>query len=107
MLRDLSLEELEDRVKQEKVTAFLFTADWCPDCQFLYPVLFDIEEDFSEVDFVPVDRDHHMDLAKAWNIFGIPSLVVTQNGKEVGRLVNKQRKTKEEILSFLDSVVRK
>ena len=45
-----------------------------------------------------------MDVAVEWNIFGIPSLVVIEDGKELGRLVNKDRKTKEEIEAFLTSV---
>ncbi len=40
----------------------------------------------------------------AWNIFGIPSFVVTQKGQELGRLVNKARKTKEEINAFLSEI---
>lgn len=38
--------------------------------------------------------------------FGIPSFVVIQDGKELGRLVNKDRKTKQEIESFLESVIK-
>ena len=45
-----------------------------------------------------------MALAQTWNIFGIPSFVVTQKGQELGRLVNKSRKTKEEITAFLATV---
>ncbi|MBH1095742.1 thioredoxin family protein, partial [Enterococcus faecium] len=44
--------------------------------------------------------------AAEWNIFGIPSFVVIQDGKELGRLVNKDRKTKQEIESFLESVIK-
>ncbi|MBH1095463.1 thioredoxin family protein, partial [Enterococcus faecium] len=44
--------------------------------------------------------------AAEWNIFGIPSFVVIQDGKELGRLVNKDRKTKQEIESFLESVTK-
>ena len=47
-----------------------------------------------------------MALAQSWNIFGIPSFVVIQDGKELGRLVNKDRKTKQEIESFLESVIK-
>ena len=36
-----------------------------------------------------------MDVAVEWNIFGIPSLVVIDDGKELGRLVNKDRKQKQ------------
>ena len=45
-----------------------------------------------------------MALAQTCNIFGIPSFVVTQKGQELGRLVNKARKTKEEINAFLATV---
>ena len=59
------------------------------------------DAEFPEFRFVEIDRDQFIDLASTWNIFGIPSFVVTKNGKELGRLVNKNRKTKEEISLFL------
>ncbi len=36
---------------------------------------------------------------------GIPSFVVIQDGKEVARLVNKKRKTKEEVENFLSQAL--
>jgi len=42
-----------------------------------------------------------MELAKLWDVYGIPSLVVLDNDKEIGRFVNRNRKTKEEINDFL------
>ena len=51
-----------------------------------------------------VNRDDYMALAQTWNIFGIPSFVVTQKGQELGRLVNKARKTKEEINVLLSEI---
>ena len=45
-----------------------------------------------------------MDLAIEWGIMGIPSFVTLENGKETGRLVNKLRKTKEEVSEFLKGV---
>ncbi|MGC3144954.1 thioredoxin family protein, partial [Enterococcus faecalis] len=49
-------------------------------------------------------RDQFIDVAAEWNIFGFPSFVVIENGQEFGRLVNKDRKTKEEISAFLTSL---
>ena len=57
----------------------------------------EIEASHPDMTFVRVNRDDYMALAQTWNIFGIPSFVVTQNGQELGRLVNKARKTKEEV----------
>ena len=66
----------------------------------------EIEASHPDMTFVRVNRDDYMALAQTWNIFGIPSFVVIQDGKELGRLVNKDRKTKQEIESFLESVTK-
>ncbi|MGZ7228819.1 thioredoxin family protein, partial [Streptococcus pyogenes] len=54
-----------------------------------------------EFNFVRVNRDDFMEVAQQWDIFGIPSFVVVENGQEIGRFVDKNRKTKTEINSFL------
>jgi hypothetical protein len=48
-----------------------------------------------------------MDIARELDIMGIPSFVIIENGQEIGRLVNKDRKTKEEVETFINSVVNK
>ena len=85
-------------------TVLFFTADWCPDCQFIKPAMPAIEEEFSTFKFYLVDRDENIDLAAELNIFGIPSFVVYENGQEIGRFVNKDRKTKQQVEEFLTSV---
>ena len=106
MIIPKNLEELAGYVDSDQKVVFFFTADWCPDCQFIYPVMSDIEAAHPDMTFVRVNRDDYMALAQTWNIFGIPSFVVIQDGKELGRLVNKDRKTKQEIESFLESVIK-
>lgn len=103
MIIPTSYEELASFVSEGK-SVFFFTADWCGDCRFIKPVMPEIEAEFPEFRFIEVDRDKFMELASEWNIFGIPSFVVTDQGKELGRLVNKDRKTKEEITTFLKSI---
>lgn len=96
-----SLEQLTAHLSSPQRTVFVFTADWCGDCTFIYPFLDDLAADFPHLTFLQVDRDQFMDLAKDWDIFGIPSLVVTEKGKELGRLVNRARKTRAELSDFL------
>ncbi|MEI5993692.1 thioredoxin family protein [Candidatus Enterococcus mansonii] len=103
MIIPTSYEELASYVSEGK-SVFFFTADWCGDCLFIKPVMPEIEASFPDFRFIEVDRDKFMELASEWTIFGIPSFVVTEQGKELGRLVNKNRKTKEEITSFLNSI---
>lgn len=101
----VSFEDLAEIVKAPGKTVLLFTADWCGDCRFLEPYLPSLEAENPDFSFVKVDRDEYLALAKEWDIFGIPSLVVLENGQEIGRLVNKNRKSKEEISAFLTSLL--
>ena len=78
-----------------------FVADWCGDCRYIYPALPEIEESNPEFTFIRVDRDEYMELAKLWDVYGIPSLVVLDKDKEIGRFVNRERKTKTQINNFL------
>lgn len=91
-------------LKSEGKTVFLFSADWCPDCRVIEPILPGIEADYPEYTFVYVDRDEFIELCQEMDIFGIPSFVAYHNGEEAGRFVSKNRKTKEEIENFLDSL---
>lgn len=101
MEKPTNMEELASYVSQVGKIVLLFTADWCGDCRFIYPVLPEIEAENPEFTFVQVDRDAFMPVAQKWDIFGIPSLLILENGVEIARLVNKKRKTKDEINNFL------
>ncbi|MDY3024688.1 thioredoxin family protein [Streptococcus hyovaginalis] len=101
MMKARDYEDIHEVISSGQKTVLLFTADWCGDCQYLYPLLEAIEAENSEFQFMQVDRDDFMDLAQKWDIFGIPSLIVIENGQEIGRFVDKNRKTKEEITTFL------
>ncbi|MFC4651379.1 thioredoxin family protein [Lactococcus nasutitermitis] len=101
MIIPKNIEELANLVSTDGKRVYFFTAGWCPDCSFIKPKMPEIEAENPEFEFVEVDRDEYMDLAVEWEIMGIPSFVVIENGKETARLVNKLRKTKEEVNAFL------
>ena len=105
MMIPATIEELATLVNREGKTVFLFTADWCGDCRFLKPLLPEIEAENPDFTFVEVNHDDYMEVAKKWNIYGIPSLVVLENGQEIGRFVNRERKTKMQINEFLAQLV--
>lgn len=98
-----SIEEYKN-VIQKKNTILMFSADWCPDCRIIEPVLPELEQENSEFTFYYVDRDEYIELCQELDVFGIPSFVAFNEGKEVGRFVNKDRKTKEQIQDFIDKV---
>ena len=98
-----SVEQFNELKKNEKVV-FLFSADWCPDCRFIEPFMPEVESEFSQFTFVYVDRDEFIEVCAESDVFGIPSFVAYEKGTELGRFVNKDRKTKEEIESFLQGL---
>ncbi len=100
-----TLEEFAQDIETGK-HVFFFTAGWCGDCRFIKPAMPEIEEVFPDYQFDEVDRDQFIEICQKWDIMGIPSFVVIENGQEKGRLVNKKRKTKEEITTFLSSVIK-
>ena len=98
-----SVEQFNELKENEKVV-FLFSADWCPDCRFIEPFMPEVESEFSQFTFVYVDRDEFIEVCAESDVFGIPSFVAYEKGTELGRFVNKDRKTKEEIESFLQGL---
>ncbi|WP_433743788.1 thioredoxin family protein [Falsibacillus pallidus] len=95
-----SMEQFEE-LKNTGKHIFMFSADWCPDCRFIDSFLPEVEADFPEFTFIYVDRDQFIDLCAELDVYGIPSFVAFNEGKETGRFVSKDRKTKEEIESFI------
>jgi len=102
-LPKMSAADLKDVVKDGKTMLF-FSATWCPDCAFIKPAMPDIEAEYPDFKFIAVDRDENIDLAVELNVFGIPSFIAFSNGDEIGRLVNKDRKTKAEVEEFINSL---
>lgn len=98
-----SMEQFE-QLRDGGKTIFMFSANWCPDCRIIEPVLPEIEEKFSEYTFIHVDRDQFIDLCQQLDVYGIPSFIAFENGKELGRFVSKDRKTQEEIEGFIKSL---
>jgi thiol-disulfide isomerase/thioredoxin len=106
MIQPKSYEELAELVQNGR-HMFFFTADWCGDCVYIKPQMPEIIAENPDFTFVEVDRDQFMDLAIEWQIMGIPSFVAIQDGKEIGRYVDKFRKTKEQINAFINGLKEK
>ena len=82
MITPHSFEEIASYIEQEGKKVFVFSADWCGDCRYLQPFLPEIEAGNPEFTFILVDRDAYMELAKVWNVYGIPSLVVLERTRK-------------------------
>ncbi|KRL38598.1 thioredoxin [Liquorilactobacillus uvarum DSM 19971] len=104
ILEKINAADLQNKLSDGTYVLF-FTADWCPDCRFIKPAMPQIEEEYKDYTFIQVDRDENIKLCQELGIMGIPSFLVYRDGKESARLVNKDRKTKEEVEHFLNQAV--
>jgi len=72
-----------------------FSAAWCGPCQTLSPIM---ESLSGQINYEKIDVDSNTDLSAQYGVRGVPSLVLLENGEEIGRLVGVQ--SKESILNF-------
>lgn len=103
-MEKLSTIEQYRELAGNKAVIFMFSADWCPDCRVIEPILPEVMEKYNQYKFFYVDRDDFIELCQELNIFGIPSFVAFSNGEEIGRFVSKDRKTQEEIEQFIEGL---
>ncbi len=98
-----TVEAFNEAIQKQKVV-ILFTANWCPDCWVIKPFMPQIEEAYADFTFYMVNRDELMDICVEHDVFGIPSFIVFNEGKELGRFVSKERKSRGEIEAFLNEL---
>ena len=74
-------------IKSNKTVLVDFNADWCGPCRMLAPVLEELSESKDNIKFVSINVDEFEEIAKEYNVFSIPCLVLMKDGKEVNRSV--------------------
>ena len=60
-----------------------FTADWCQPCVAIKPMMHDLQ---SQMSITVINVDASAETAKTWNVRNIPTVLVIQNGMQLGRL---------------------
>ncbi|MCF7925279.1 MAG: thioredoxin family protein [Candidatus Izimaplasma sp.] len=103
MKKITTLKAFYDAIENNPRVITYWHTKWCPDCFAIKPHLPKLQETFSDFVFLDIDRDKLIDLAKHLEIYGIPSFIIFKDGDEKSRLVNKQRKTYDEVKTFIET----
>lgn len=82
-------ESLEAAIDDEGTVLVDFHATWCGPCKQMEPVLEAIA-DSTAANIVKVDVDQHQELSAQFQVRGVPTLLVYQDGEQVERLVGYQ-----------------
>ena len=89
-----------NEVKNSKKTVLLdFYADWCGPCRMVSPIVDEIANENPEILVGKINVDNEPELASAFSVMSIPTLVVLKDGKIVNQSTG--AKPKAQILAML------
>ncbi|BAK97316.1 thioredoxin [Oscillibacter valericigenes Sjm18-20] len=96
----ITMENIQKEVlESEKPVLLDFWASWCGPCRMISPLVDEIAAENDSVKVGKINVDEQRELARAFNIMSIPTLVVMKNGKVVNQSVG--ARPKQQIVSML------
>ncbi|EOQ99464.1 hypothetical protein E3P89_02467 [Wallemia ichthyophaga] len=73
---------------RNKVLLLDFTAEWCPPCKLLGPLLENVSQsETSKVDLIKIDVDENIPLAQKYGVSSMPTVIAVKNGEPVSKFV--------------------
>ena len=89
----------EEVINSKKPVLLDFWASWCGPCRMVSPIVDEIAEECSDVKVCKVNVEEQRELAAAFKVMSIPTLVVMKEGKIVNRAMG--ARPKDQILELL------
>ena len=81
-----SKESFGEIIKGEKPVLVDFHAEWCGPCKMMAPILKQVKDDLQDaVTIIKVDVDKNPQAANAYQVQGVPTLVLFKKGKILWR----------------------
>ena len=90
----------EEVTRSDKPVLLDFWAPWCAPCRMVVPIIEEIADERPDIKVGKINVDEQPELAGAFQVMSIPTLVAMREGNAVNRSVGAQPKAR--ILSLLD-----
>ncbi len=91
--------DFEEIIGGDDLTIIDFSATWCMPCRLLAPILEQVADERTDVNFFNLDIDENEDIAKRYRIFSVPTLMAFKQGQMIDSLVGLN--SFDEIMEFV------
>lgn len=78
-------------------TVFYFTAEWCPPCKKVKPIVEEMKKEGYQ--FQMIDIDYEQSLVEKFSVKSIPTFILLEDGREIQRMTG--AKTQNELKDFI------
>ena len=80
------MSKFQELINGNKPVLVDFFATWCGPCQALAPILIESKEELGDaVNIIKIDVDKNQEIAAHFQVKGVPTMMLFQNGKMLWR----------------------
>jgi len=88
LIIELSEENFEKSINENKPILVDFWATWCGPCKFMLPVFDKLAKKYSEkINFARLNVDDYQSIAVKYDVYAIPTFIIFFKGETVERAV--------------------
>ena len=98
MVKDITDQTFKELSSNGKVVVDCF-AEWCGPCKMLSPIIDELAEELTDVNFYKLNVDESVEVVRKYNIMSIPTILFFNDGELVNQSVG--FKSKEELKDLL------
>lgn len=80
------MSSFQNVITSDKPVLVDFFATWCGPCKMLGPILKEVKDDLGDrISIIKIDVDKNQQVASLYQVRGVPTMILFQNGKQLWR----------------------
>ncbi|PON67471.1 Thioredoxin [Parasponia andersonii] len=81
----------KEHKKKNKLVVIDFTTAWCGPCRSMEPVLKELSDKYTDVEFVKIDMDELPGVAAEYGIHVLPSFLLMKKGNQLDKVIGARK----------------